>query len=97
MGLHLWWSLCGSGAPPDTGSTNALVIVPPGVEGAMAPTVTDAVGDVWGHEEAASRSLGLPEVWVWCGIRLQGLGPREQGPTAGNPELTCPGADRAKV
>lgn len=97
MGLHLWWSLCGSAAPPDTGSANALVVVPPGVEGAMAPMVTDAVGDVWGHGEVASRPLGLPGVWVGRGICLQGLGPREQGPTAWNPGLTCPGAVRAKV
>lgn len=63
MGLHLWWSLCGSGAPPDTGSTNALVVVPPGVEGAMAPQVTDAVGDVWG------MGMLLPGLWGFqkCG------------------------------
>lgn len=97
MGLHLWWSLCGSGAPPGTGSANALVVVPPGVEGVMAPIVADAVGDVWWHGKAASRPLGLPEVWVGHGKRLQGLRPRGQGPTARNPELTCLGAVRAKV
>lgn len=73
------------------------MVVPPGVEGAMAPMVTEAVGDVWGHGEAASRSMGLPGVWAGHGVCLQGLGPREQGTTAGNPELTCPGADRTKV
>lgn len=45
--------------PPGAGLAKTLVALPPGIGRAIVLVVTDAVGDVWRHDEDAHRSLGL--------------------------------------
>lgn len=76
--------------PPGAGLAKTLVALPLGIGRAIVLVVTDAVGDVWRHDEDAHRSLGLQCLGMKLGVCLWGYRLDLGTPTQGTQTLSSP-------